>query len=152
MDVCPIAIPVIPSHHTNPPSPCSFKKTPGFSVPSMPSVGPTEVVGDDAPKEKRALRCVQCQHVITTEEARTQVQGRHLFRFTNPHGFDYEIGCFKQASGCLPEGPPTDTFTWFPGYTWQIQRCRGCLLHMGWRYENDESAFFGLILTQLLSA
>jgi len=47
-------------------------------------------------------------------------------------------------------GDLSPEFTWFPGYAWQPTICRGCRLHLGWRYVAAHgAAFFGLILPLL---
>lgn len=106
---------------------------------------------DERENNKRnALHCRVCQQHITWEDERTIAQGRHLHSFTNPYGVTFALGCFKRCEGCLPEGPASHEWTWFPGFSWQIQRCKGCGLHMGWRYQQDELCFFGLVLKQLI--
>lgn len=113
-----------------------------------------DVLGDDAPepRKEQALHCAVCGHRITRIKDRTLVNGRHLYVFTNPLGVTYRIGCFRAATGCQPEGPSSFDYTWFPGYSWQIQRCGSCHLHMGWRFQGDDSAFYGLVLKQLVES
>lgn len=107
---------------------------------------------DDATKRRveRTLCCVTCEHVITTPSARTTISASHEHTFMNPHGYMYRVGCFLRAPGVLPEGMPSDFFSWFPGYTWLIERCGGCGMLMGWCFENAQDHFFGLILPHLV--
>lgn len=35
-------------------------------------------------------------------------------------------------------GVPTEKFTWFKGYAWQIFNCKRCGLHLGWRYTSRD--------------
>lgn len=99
----------------------------------------------------RFLLCKTCLHRVTAENARTEVQGKHVHVFCNPYGLVFEIGCFGTAPGCAPLGIPSLEFTWFPGYEWQVGVCRGCRTHLGWRYTAVHGGgFFGLILANLI--
>jgi hypothetical protein len=106
----------------------------------------------DAPEEALARPCwccAACGLNITDREQSILVAGRHVHRCTNPAGFAFEIGCFRQAPGCVAAGEPTLEWTWFAGYRWQIALCRQCGVHLGWRYTGEDS-FFGLILDHLV--
>ncbi|WP_081602931.1 cereblon family protein [Desulfocurvibacter africanus] len=101
--------------------------------------------------EPRFLLCKTCLHRVTAENARTEVQGKHVHVFCNPYGLVFEIGCFGAAPGCAPLGLPSLEFTWFPGYEWQVGVCRGCRAHLGWRYIAVHGGeFYGLILANLV--
>jgi hypothetical protein len=78
------------------------------------------------------------------------MSGAHEHRFQNPEGYRFHIGCFARAFGCVPLGNPTSEFTWFPGYSWQIELCGGCREHLGWLYQSGSRAFHGLILDRLV--
>ena len=93
--------------------------------------------------------CIACGLIITDREHSRLVAGRHVHRCTNPAGLTFEIGCFREASGCVAVGEPSLKWTWFPGCRWQVALCRQCSLHLGWRY-TGEDAFFGLILDRLV--
>jgi hypothetical protein len=110
----------------------------------------TKIDMQQQPKEDKGLFCARCTHLITSAHARINIDNRHLYTFTNPHGIVYEIGCFQDAPGCVPEGQPEIYWSWFPGYTWQIQRCSSCQGHLGWRFSKTDSAFFGLVLAFLI--
>ncbi|MCA9521897.1 MAG: hypothetical protein KC609_13025 [Myxococcales bacterium] len=105
----------------------------------------------DAAEKRRDsyLRCDRCRHPITLVSAAIRVDGQHLHHVVNPHGFEYRIGCFRVAPGCRAEGPRVEAFSWFQGYDWQIAHCESCAEHLGWRYECDGDAFFGLIRDKL---
>lgn len=98
-----------------------------------------------ATKRERAIVCASCRKAITAEGARISVAGAHEHRFVNPHGFVYDVQCFRDAPGCEPVGPPTEEFTWFPGFAWSIAYCAGCATHLGWSFEGPGRAFYGLI-------
>ena len=102
---------------------------------------------------RRLLYCALCASAITTEEARTAMNGEHEHRFTNPHGFQFLIGCFSAAPGCAISGPANHADTWFPGCYWQIATCAECQQHLGWWFENPAGrGFYGLILPRLKDA
>ena len=54
-----------------------------------------------------------------------------------------------QAPGTGGHGSPQKEFTWFKGYAWTVQHCRGCNDHLGWKFEAPEDVFFGLIKPKL---
>ena len=94
------------------------------------------------------LLCSQCKYVITYESERIDVNGQHQHHFTNPGGYDFQLGCFQSAPGCSEIGQPSNEFTWFPGTDWQICVCATCGEHLGWKYSGNGD-FYGLILTRL---
>lgn len=97
------------------------------------------------------ILCQACQHGITDASQRIKMGGQHLHTFCNPMGLLFEIGCFRQAPGCLGIGAMSGQFTWFPGWWWGIVLCGGCQNHLGWSYHKDqEESFYGLILNRLL--
>ena len=109
---------------------------------------------DTALKPSRhVLYCAICEDAITTAEARVAINGDHEHRFTNPHGFQFLIGCFSDAPGCAISGPPNHADTWFPGFFWQIAACGACQHHLGWWFETPSGrGFYGLILPRLKSS
>jgi len=100
-------------------------------------------------ERKKTLICIFCGHVITFPDRAMEVSGGHLHTFSNPGGVVYQIGCFSAAPGCLDVSDPTLEYTWFPGYSWSISVCAGCMAHMGWHYRADGSGFYGLVLKNL---
>jgi hypothetical protein len=97
----------------------------------------------------RPLLCARCKHPITTTAARIEVAGSHQHVRFNPHGFEYQFGCFSEAPGCQAASWPSEEFSWFAGYSWEIGRCERCREHLGWRFADAEHAFFGLIFERL---
>ncbi len=97
----------------------------------------------------RGLLCAACAEPITRDEHRIAIEGRHRHRRTNPTGIEFEIGCFSEAPGATAVGAATAEHTWFAGFFWRISICRGCGLHLGWRFEGGNSGFHGLILDRL---
>ena len=79
-------------------------------------------------------------------------EGGHMHVFTNPGGFTYEVALFEYAD-CVPHGPATMAYTWFPGFAWQLALCANCHTHLGWRYrQSGRAAFYGLIRGRLIEA
>jgi hypothetical protein len=118
--------------------------------PAGPDPGAAED-GAEAIPDEGPLRCAQCLWPVTFPRDRRSVGGAHRHVFANPHGLVFEIGCFARAPGCVPVGPDTPDFSWFPGTTWQVASCARCGLHLGWRYEGhpELDRFHGLILPRL---
>ncbi|RCK80094.1 MAG: hypothetical protein OZSIB_3598 [Candidatus Ozemobacter sibiricus] len=105
---------------------------------------------DEGRAAPRPIVCAACRHPVTSTAERCEMAGHHRHVFTNPAGFVFEIGCFRQAPGCRALGQPTTEYTWFPGWAWQIAVCRGCGEHLGWAYSTGTFArFHGLILERL---
>lgn len=96
------------------------------------------------------LACAYCRRPITTASARIEVGGSHTHTFANPDGVRFRIGCFADASGLRPVGAKSLYFTWFAGFSWQIELCAHCREQLGWLYESADGAFHGLILDRLV--
>jgi hypothetical protein len=99
----------------------------------------------------KAIRCRQCQHIITRPSHKLDVAGQHIYCFRNPADVDFVIGCFSLAEGCRTLGEATHEHSWFHGYSWRIALCGQCGEHLGWHYDNESGVrFFGLIINKLL--
>jgi len=106
------------------------------------------------PQEERSLYCFVCGEIVTRIDQRLSIQGDHRHTFTNPGGYIYEIGCFRDAEGCGETGEFTEEYTWFTGYAWRYAYCGSCRVHLGWAYEGageSPARFFGLILNRLVA-
>jgi len=106
---------------------------------------------DDA---KDFIYCGVCSTVIARTGDRIEVNGSHDHRFTNPFGFLFHIGCFRDALGCSIAGKPEAADSWFAGFQWRIAACGECKRHLGWYFDrvqpNAEGDFFyGLILERI---
>ena len=140
--------PHFPLHTSRPPgmhclkSPAAPEKGDGTSPASAPQ---------EEQEEERLILCRECLFPITREEERQDMAGAGQHTFANPAGIVFTIACFNAAPGCVPVGPASDEFTWFPGFTWQVAVCRGCLAHLGWHFAAPAGAgFWGLILDHLI--
>lgn len=98
---------------------------------------------------ERNLVCAHCRNPVTVPSARVSVDGSHRHTFANPHGLVFHIGCFSDAPGCRPIGVPTAEFAWFAGFSWQVGLCARCGIHLGWRFDNGDRFFHGLIVDRL---
>jgi hypothetical protein len=96
------------------------------------------------------LGCARCRRPITTTGAGIEVGGSHAHTFTNPDGYRFNIGCFREASGLRRVSPQSSEATWFAGYSWQIEVCAGCKEQLGWLYRSGEHSFHGLIVDCLV--
>jgi hypothetical protein len=105
--------------------------------------------GDAATAGDDALRCAACDHRITERAYRSEMAGAHEHTFVNPAGYSFRIGCFAAAPGCACVGTPSDAFSWFPGWRWQIAICGRCASHVGWIFRLGGDQFHGLILAAL---
>ena len=94
------------------------------------------------------LVCAECQRPVTKVSERIEVFGRHDHAFTNL-GYLVQLGCFRDAPGCIGIQRVSHGYSWFRGYAWQIQLCRHCHTQLGWKYMSDEENFYGLIFNML---
>ena len=103
---------------------------------------------DGLVEETDELYCAGCGHLVTRSRWAVARNGDHQHTVFNPAGVVFTIRCFNEAPGVAAKGTPTDEFTWFKGYDWQLVHCLGCGAHLGWQYSGDE-VFFGLIKPKL---
>ena len=104
-----------------------------------------------SPEEEEYIICRQCRQAITRPVERISIQGSHQHTFANPHGLVFEIGCFKDVTGCGYAGAATDEFSWFAGYSWRLCFCSMCLTHLGWIFSSPASDIFhALILDRII--
>jgi hypothetical protein len=99
-----------------------------------------------------ALVCARCRSLVTSRAAAIPMRGSHAHTFANPHGFEFRIGCFADAPGCVEVGAESTYWTWFEGFTWRVSVCRHCGEHLGWLFRSPDARFFGLILDHLTQA
>src|SRR5947207_1607965 len=85
--------------------------------------------------------CQSPEQPITSVAARTEVGQAHEHTFANPDGFQFHVGCFARATGCASVGEPSTYWSWFAGYSWQVELCSACREHLGWLFRNEGHAF-----------
>ncbi|MGK0222256.1 MAG: hypothetical protein ACI9ON_001495 [Limisphaerales bacterium] len=103
------------------------------------------------PKDKNFIYCAICSNVVTKPEERVEINGSHGHHFTNPHGFEFHVGCFGQALGCTISGQPEAADSWFMGHVWRLASCAECHNHLGWYFSHPtgDNYFYGLILANI---
>ena len=69
-----------------------------------------EETPEPTPEEEEYIVCRQCRQAITRPAERMSIQGAHQHTFANPHGIVFEVGCFKDVTGCGYAGAATDEF------------------------------------------
>lgn len=99
--------------------------------------------------EDRAVVCGACGHALTRESERLEVDGRHQHAFVNPHAYAFTIACYRVAPGCAGSGEASMFWSWFPGHAWRIALCSACGAHVGWSFEREGSAFYGLVVDRI---
>ena len=92
--------------------------------------------------------CATCGQSMTRHRWAIGRRDAHEHTVFNPAGKLFTILCFAEAPGATPHGDPSSDFTWFAGYLWTVASCRGCGVHIGWRFEGND-IFFGLIKARL---
>lgn len=115
----------------------------------------TNAAPGEAPREtddERAIHCKRCEATVTTTKDAIAVDGKHLHRFVNPAGIEFDVRCFADARGCSPFGEASTFFSWFPGHAWRIAVCGRCGVHLGWRFEASHSSFHGLITDRIVES
>jgi uncharacterized C2H2 Zn-finger protein len=111
-----------------------------------------EEIVEEREDEESFIVCATCSHVVARRSDRIEVNGAHGHRFTNPHGLQFNVGCFSDALGCAISGERVAADTWFPGYCWRIASCEECAHHLGWYFDCAEDYFYGLVLDYVQDA
>lgn len=103
------------------------------------------------PKDKSFIYCAACSNVLASSEDKIQINGSHTHHLTNPHGFEFNLGCFAEALGCDISGHGEAADSWFMGFVWRLATCAACHTHLGWYFSQatGENYFYGLILDNI---
>ena len=112
--------------------------------PSIDARGDVETIDE----QERAIRCAACGARVTHERERLAMNGAHEHEFMNPSAIRFVVQCFARAPGCASEGERSSVWSWFPGFAWQGEVCRGCGTHLGWSFHGART-FYGLISDRL---
>jgi hypothetical protein len=105
---------------------------------------------DDVNDPERVVRCATCDHEVARFDDRFAQDGRAEHVFTNPGGYTFVIGCWRQAAGCVGIGEESTEWSWFPGCAWRVAVCRKCTAQLGWLFRGDDVTFAGLILNRIV--
>ncbi|HIF51962.1 MAG TPA: hypothetical protein EYQ42_10645 [Thiotrichaceae bacterium] len=108
-----------------------------------------ENVLEAAAEENKKLFCKNCKNHITNIDAAISIDGAHTHTFKNPADYEYTISCYQTAVGCLVSGEPTNEYTWFKHYQWQLAFCNACGDQLGWLFSNEQQ-FYALIVDRLI--
>jgi hypothetical protein len=119
---------------------------------SEEGVDPDEGSRREATGPQGALACAACRNLVTSRPSAISIAGSHAHTFANPHGFEFRIGCFADAPGCVARGADSTYWTWFPGFAWRVAICGRCAEHLGWLFRSADASFHGLILDRLVQA
>ncbi|MFZ7112254.1 MAG: cereblon family protein [Desulfatiglandales bacterium] len=103
---------------------------------------------EDDRMRKWRLVCASCGHFVTKVAEKIEVRGRHNHDFPY-YGGVVRLGCYRNAPGCVGIDRISSGYSWFRGYSWQIQLCRHCYIQLGWKYMSDEDSFYGLVFKNL---
>ena len=96
------------------------------------------------------IRCAACGCPISSSDNRIEVSGQHEHHCVNPLGYQFHIGCFKDAFGCDISGNPVAADSWFPRFRWQYANCSRCNRHLGWYFQDaGDGYFYGLIFDHI---
>lgn len=109
-----------------------------------------QVAEDEEEEREQKLLCSTCGNAVTAKDQKIEVHGKHQHTFFNPAGIVYNLGCFKDAPGCLAVDEASAEFSWFAGYVWRVVLCRNCLIHLGWQFQSGDDGFYGIIISRLV--
>ncbi|MDA1074017.1 MAG: cereblon family protein [Proteobacteria bacterium] len=93
--------------------------------------------------------CRACSNVIGRLSDRMEIHSSFDHFFTNPYGYEFHVGCFREALGCTIAGDRVAADTWFMGFQWRHAMCSQCSSHLGWYFDNSDTYFYGLILDRI---
>ncbi len=102
---------------------------------------------DDKMREWQLI-CASCGHFVTKVSEKVEVRGRHSYDFPY-YGNIVRLGCYRNAPGCVGVERVSNGYSWFRGYSWQIQLCRNCYTQLGWKYMSQDDQFYGLVFKML---
>jgi hypothetical protein len=94
------------------------------------------------------LVCASCGHPVTSVSEKVDFRGRHNHDFPY-YGNIVRLGCYRNAPGCVGVDRISKGYSWFRGYSWQIQLCRDCYIQLGWKYMSQDDSFYGLVFKML---
>jgi len=104
----------------------------------------------------KAYHCSNCGGLVSSSDRLVAIGDQQRHQFVNPAGFECHFYTFASCPGAMATGTPTQEYSWFDGYGWQLAFCRTCGLHLGWRYAAADrqvrpAEFWGILITQLLA-
>jgi len=98
--------------------------------------------------KQRNLCCATCGHPVTRVLEKITNRGMHEWAFPLYNEI-IQLGCYRNAKGCVGVQQVSHGYSWFRGYAWQIQVCGNCYTQLGWKYISEDESFYGLIFNTL---
>ncbi|CAL1539913.1 unnamed protein product [Lymnaea stagnalis] len=81
------------------------------------------------------LRCETCQKEIASKKhVFSMSREGPLGAYVNPGGYVHEMFTVTAVQNLYNVGGSSTEHSWFPGYAWTINQCKGCYSHMGWMF------------------
>ncbi|CAM0882767.1 unnamed protein product [Alopecurus aequalis] len=85
------------------------------------------------------IRCKNCLALIARRGDRVAMSSDDpVGAYVKPYDSAQEVIPVHNASGLALQGNPSDTHSWFPGYTWTIALCAACESNIGWLFRADK--------------
>ena len=110
-----------------------------------PSLFETE---EEKELKTRHLCCAACGHPVTKVSEKIEIRGMHEWAFPLYNEI-VQLGCYRNADGCIGVRQVSSGYSWFRGFAWQIQVCGNCYTQLGWKYIAPEESFYGLMFHTL---
>lgn len=110
-------------------------------TPEIETTEKTEAEPEENPEHP--ILCAACGTIISYREHILRYAGSSEHIFTNPHGFVFRVGLFREAPGVFTVGDWTEEFSWFTGFAWRFAVCGGCMTHLGWEYSGEPGGTTG---------
>jgi hypothetical protein len=85
-------------------------------------------------KGKRYL-CAECGLPVAESGSLFKINGTHEHSYTNPAGVRCNFLTFLSCENILVDEELYREHSWFPAYGWRFLICRGCMNHLGWKYD-----------------
>jgi len=104
----------------------------------------------------KSYQCSACNSVVTYSDRLVVVSGSMRHGFANPIGVFCDFYTFSSCPGAVAFGTPTEEFSWFAGYFWNLALCKSCNSHLGWHYTADPQSeglpeFWGILAHKILT-
>lgn len=98
------------------------------------------------PLQMSQVWCAGCGSVIVTDPGqRMEVNYRHEWDLTDLEGHRVRVRLFSKVTGVRHRDSSTGEDSWFRGFARTEVECEHCGHHLGWHFQGDDLAFFGLV-------
>lgn len=110
----------------------------------------------NALSRKCYFSCKRCENRLANYANVISMSKEGVQNYCNPNGFIHETLTVSEVldNSLQLVGSPSNEFSWFPSYAWQILLCKECHGHIGWFFTTttsnlSPSKFFGLSVKSL---